>query len=137
MPRFTVNSGAGTVFDTETNLLWKFPLPNPARIPYSQAADEIPSGFRIPSQADVQSLVKAQKVDSAEFNAAFPNIKLDWYWIVTPHLRPGATGGAIDPLLITTYRPSVGKWASKFLWAGVLPFTRRLIKARALYVQND
>lgn len=137
MPRFTVNSGAGTVLDTETGLLWKFPLVNAARIPYSQAADEIPSGFRIPSQADVQSLVKAQKVDSAEFNAAFPDIKLDWYWIVTPSPKPDATGGSIDPLLIETYKPSVGKWASKFLWAGVLPFTRRLIKARALYVQND
>lgn len=139
MSRFVVNSGAGTVLDDKTgvNLLWKFPLVNAARIPYSQAVSEIPEGFRLPSQADIQSLLKAQKTDTADFNAAFPGFKLDWYWIVTPHPLPDATGSSVNPLWITTFKPSVGKWASRFLWAGVLPYTRRLIKARALYVQND
>ena len=134
MPRF-VRVG-DEVTDTETTLIWFYDGASGPRIPYSQAVDEIPAGFRLPSQADVQSLVKAQKVDTADFTAAFPGLKLDWYWIVTPSPKPDATGGSIDPLLIDTYKPSVGKWASKFLWAGVLPFTRRLIKARALYVKN-
>jgi hypothetical protein len=134
MPRFTVSGDEVT--DTETTLIWFYDGASGPRIPYSQAVDEIPAGFRLPSQADVQSLVKAQKVDTADFTSAFPGLKLDWYWIVTPSPKPDATGGSIDPLLIDTYKPSVGKWASKFLWAGVLPFTRRLIKARALYVKN-
>jgi hypothetical protein len=137
MSRFIVDSEAGTVLDDDTSLIWKFPLVNAARIPYSQAVSEIPEGFRLPSQADIQSLLKAQKIDTADFNEAFPGIKLDWYWIVTPSPKPDATGSDADPLFIATYKPSVGKWASRFLWAGVLPFTRRLIKARALYVKND
>ena len=122
MPRFTNHTTY--VYDNVTELNWK--VEPTERQLWREAEAGIPSGWRIPTLAEVQSLIAGQKDNLAECNAAFGagNLPTDWFWVHKLNAAGEEQG-------------SPGAFAAYFVSMGFTPINRRLERALCRYVQTD
>jgi hypothetical protein len=130
----------GSVTDTVSTLTWK-KAPSNTKLLWDEAAADAPSGWRLPTLDEIQSLLKGQKEDLAGCAAAFgeENLPTDWFWVYK-----------IDPAYAAKWQSTLGKtpelaeeWsvekpghvAAYFVWMGRQPANNRRIEARCRYVQ--
>jgi hypothetical protein len=127
MSRYTVDGDEVTDTGVSPQLVWT-KVPTGLKL-WSEAEAAIPSGFRIPTLAEFQSLVAGQKAVPADFAAAFGegNAPVAWFWVKKTFL-----GRLLGRVL-----EKPGHVAAKFVWEGrILPFNRRIVQARARFVKT-
>ena len=134
---FTDN-GNGSVTDSVSGLTWK-QAPT-ARLLWDTAATDAPSGWRIPTLDELQTLIADQKAALANCAAAFGegNLPTDWFWVykIDPAREnvwqaSGKTADEAEALALE--RP--GHVAALFVWQGFKPWNNRRIEALCRYVQ--
>ena len=127
----------GSVTDSVSTLTWK-QVPT-ARLLWDTAADA-PSGWRIPTLDELQTLIADQKADLAGCAAAFGegNLPTDWFWVykIDPARESvwqasGKTADEAEALALE--KP--GHVAALFVWQGFKPWNNRRIEALCRYVQ--
>lgn len=89
--RYAIDEARGTVRDSSTKLLWQRDGSFSAQTPAAArthcaglALGGYDSGWRLPSRAELLSLIDASTFAPAVDEAAFPRTKSGWYWSTTP-----------------------------------------------------
>ena len=127
------------VTDTESGLNWK-KAPT-ERLLWDEAAEDAPSGWRIPTLEELQSLIANQKADLAGCTAAFgDNLPTDWFWVykIDPareNLWDASEKTAAEAEALALEKP--GHVAAYFVWMGFQPSNRRMERALCRYVEID
>ena len=128
----------GSVTDSVSGLTWK-QAPT-ARLLWDTAAADAPSGWRMPTLDELQTLIADQKADLAGCAAAFGegNLPTDWFWVykIDPARESvwqasGKTADEAEALALE--KP--GHVAALFVWQGFKPWNNRRIEALCRYVQ--
>ena len=87
MSRFAISDS--TVHDTTTGLTWQREVP-PGRYSHAEALAYAASlklaggGWRLPTVAELVSIVDLSRYNPAIDEEAFPNTPSDWFWSATP-----------------------------------------------------
>jgi hypothetical protein len=129
----------GTYVTAPNGLNWK-KAPT-ERLLWDKAAADAPSGWRIPTLEELQSLIAAQKADLAGCTAAFgDNLPTDWFWVykIDPareNLWDASGKTAAEAEVLALEKP--GHVAAYFVWMGFTPSNRRMEQALCRYVEID
>lgn len=136
---FTDN-GDGSVTDSTTGYKWKkTPASNGEKLLWDEAAADAPAGWRLPTLAELQSLIADQKADLAGCTAAFgDNLPTDWFWVykIDPAEEVAWQASAKTATVaedIALEKP--GHIAAYFVWMGFTPANRRLERALCRYIE--
>jgi hypothetical protein len=85
-----LDAGDGTVTDTNTGLQWSKATLTPKCVTHAdaeKACADLPlaghTDWRLPTRAELLTLVDDTRVNPAIDTAAFPDTKSDWYWTST------------------------------------------------------
>jgi hypothetical protein len=132
------NDNGTYVTDTTTGYNWK-KVPSNVKSLWDEAAADAPSGWRLPTVAELQTLIADQKADLAGCTLAFgDNLPTDWFW--TYKIDPArenvwAASGktAAEAEAIALEKP--GHVASCFVWMGFAPMNRRVEQALCRYIE--
>ena len=130
------DNGDGSVTDSVSTLTWK-------KAPVARGlwdALVIPSGWRIPTLEELQSLLKDQKADEAGCTAAFgaANLPTDWFWVHVIPMGKAAewdAGPKTEDLAEKLSAEKPGHVAAYFVWMGFEPMNRRMTEALCRFVQ--
>ena len=127
------------VTDTTTGYNWK-KAPSASLKLFDEAASDAPSGWRLPTLAEYQTLLADQKADVAGCAAAFGagNLPTAWFWVykIDPgrqNLWDAGTKTAFEAETLALEKP--GHVAALFSWFGFTPANRRLEAALARYIE--
>lgn len=136
-----IDNENGSVTDTTSGLTWK-QAPSETLVLFKTAVSEAPSGWRLPTLEEYQTLLADQKADVAGCAAAFGagNLPTAWFWVYK--IDPARKGiwdasmkTAEDAEKVALEKP--GHVAALFSWMGFTPANRRLEAALARYVLID
>lgn len=134
-----IDNEDGSVTDTTTGYNWK-KAPSSTLKLFDEAVSDAPSGWRLPTLAEYQTLLADQKADVAGCAAAFGagNLPTAWFWVYK--IDPGrqnlwnASGKtAFEAETVALEKP--GHVAALFSWFGFTPANRRLEAALARYIE--
>jgi len=136
-----IDNEDGSVTDTASGLTWK-QAPSDTLVLFKTAVSEAPTGWRLPTLEEFQTLLADQKADVAGCAAAFGagNLPTAWFWVykIDParkNLWDASAKTAEDAEIVALEKP--GHVAALFSWMGFTPANRRLEAALARYVLID
>lgn len=126
------------VTDETSGLNWK--TAPTARLLWGTAVANIPTGWRIPTLNEMQSLIANQKAELASCTAAFgaDNLPTDFFWVhkIDPareDLWQASGKSEAEAEDLSLEKP--GHVAAYFVWMGFTPINRRMEQALCRYVQ--
>jgi hypothetical protein len=129
------------VTDTTTGINWS-KVPTEKKL-WGEALEAAPdSSWRLPTLAELQTLIANQKADVAGCAAAFGegNLPTDWFWVykIDPARQSIWDASNKSPEaaeVVALEKP--GHVAALFVWMGFTPANRRVEQALCRYVQWD
>jgi hypothetical protein len=99
--RYTIDStGAGTVFDNATGLMWQRSVPGSYytwldALAYCQSLDLLGhADWRLPTLKELHTIVDIRRYDPAIDVDAFPGTPWEFFWSSTPFANPSYTENA-------------------------------------------
>jgi hypothetical protein len=128
------------VTDETTGYIWKKD-PSNTKLLWDKAAADAPSGWRLPTLAELQTLIADQKANLADCALAFgDNLPTDWFWVykIDPareNVWDASGKTAIEAEAIALEKP--GHVAAYFVWMGFTPANRRVEQALCRYIKID